>query len=331
MDNKPLVSVIIPVYNVAQYLPKCIDSILDQNYNNIEVLLINDGSTDNSGNICDEYSYKDNRIRVFHQENLGVSSARNKGIKNANGYWICFVDADDWIEKNSLMNIIISLNGNADLDMIIAKSYLYSGERFLKEKYPFKKEWISKCSEGIKLYVENEYMRGSVWGVLFQKEFLHKHDIYFPLNIGNGEDSIFIILCNIYAECVYFVDVHFYNVFERAGSASRNWTFDRVLNMVNNLTYINHYLNSNDDLSTDAKSLLNHGKLRVLLSIYSNFYSSFTFNKYFKLRNPLKNELKEKISIGDIRSGRYYVKLLNISLDLYALLIFGVTFLKKIK
>ena len=86
------VSVIISVYNVEKYLPRCIESVLNQENIDLEVLLINDGSTDSSGEICDEYARNDHRIRVFHQENSGVSSARNKGINNAAGDWICFVD-----------------------------------------------------------------------------------------------------------------------------------------------------------------------------------------------------------------------------------------------
>lgn len=94
MDN-PIISVIVPVYNVEEYLSRCIDSILAQTFTDFELLLINDGSTDNSGRICDEYIKNDSRIKVFHTKNFGVSSARNKGIENAIGKYISFVDSDD--------------------------------------------------------------------------------------------------------------------------------------------------------------------------------------------------------------------------------------------
>ena len=93
----PKISVIVPVYNVEKYLHRCVDSILAQTFNDFELLLIDDGSKDKSGAICDEYAAKDSRVRVFHKENGGVSSARNLGLENAKGDWIIFIDSDDWI------------------------------------------------------------------------------------------------------------------------------------------------------------------------------------------------------------------------------------------
>lgn len=93
-----LISVIVPVYNVKNYLCKCVDSIINQTYNNLEIILVDDGSTDGSGAICDEYVLKDSRVKVIHKENGGVSSARNLGIAQAGGEYICFVDSDDWLE-----------------------------------------------------------------------------------------------------------------------------------------------------------------------------------------------------------------------------------------
>ena len=95
MNNTDLISVIIPVYNVEQYLNRCVDSVINQTYKNLEIILIDDGSTDNSGKICDEYSQKDKRVKVIHQKNMGVSNSRNKGINIAKGKYITFVDSDD--------------------------------------------------------------------------------------------------------------------------------------------------------------------------------------------------------------------------------------------
>lgn len=100
MENKPLISVIIPVYNVDSYLSKCIESILIQTYSHLEILLIDDGSTDRSGEICDSYSFKDSRVKVFHISNSGVSAARNLGIRSANGGLISFIDSDDYVDDD---------------------------------------------------------------------------------------------------------------------------------------------------------------------------------------------------------------------------------------
>lgn len=104
-NSKPTISVIVPVYNAEKYLHRCVDSILSQTFTDFEVLLINDGSTDTSGVICDEYAQKDARVRVFHKENGGVSSARNVGIKNMRGLYSIHVDSDDWVEPSYLKDL----------------------------------------------------------------------------------------------------------------------------------------------------------------------------------------------------------------------------------
>lgn len=101
MENKPLISVIVPVYKVEQYLPRCVDSLLHQTYENLEIILVDDGSPDRCGEICEEYARKDPRIRVIHKENGGLSSARNAGIDVARGEYLGFVDSDDWVEPEA--------------------------------------------------------------------------------------------------------------------------------------------------------------------------------------------------------------------------------------
>ena len=115
VKTSPTISVIVPVYNAEKYLHRCIDSVLAQTYKDFELLLIDDGSKDSSGAICDEYAAKDTRVRVFHKENGGVSSARNLGLDNAQGEWITFVDSDDYIEENFLE----SFEGNLDADLVV--------------------------------------------------------------------------------------------------------------------------------------------------------------------------------------------------------------------
>src|SRR5690606_28111374 len=122
------ISINIPIYNAELFLKKCINSVLNQTFENFELLLINDGSTDKSGQICDDYSQKDERIKVFHKKNGGVSSARNFGIRNSSGKLLCFIDADDWIESDYLKNIISK--NNADLVISNIKSINEKGVKF---------------------------------------------------------------------------------------------------------------------------------------------------------------------------------------------------------
>ena len=133
MNVNPKISVIVPVYNTEKYLKRCIDSILAQSYSDFELLLIDDGSTDASPAICDEYATNDSRVRVFHKPNGGVSSARNLGLDNARGEWIAFVDSDDWIESEMLY-LFISKAEKTDSDIVFCNhkcimvnvSYKYS-------------------------------------------------------------------------------------------------------------------------------------------------------------------------------------------------------------
>ena len=125
---KPLISIIVPIYNVEKYLSRCINSVLSQTFPDFELLLIDDGSTDKSGYICDGYAQKDSRIKVFHIENGGVSAARNYGLDNARGEWITFVDADDWIDKDmyyKLYNEAIL----SEADIVICDFYIYYNQK----------------------------------------------------------------------------------------------------------------------------------------------------------------------------------------------------------
>lgn len=131
----PKISVIVPVYNVENYIEKCIESILSQTYTDFELLLINDGSSDKSGSICDAYMSKDQRIRVFHKKNAGVSMARNWGIKHSLGDWICFVDSDDWVENSYLEKFI----ENKELDgyTMVSQGIMYDFVSRTNENFPF--------------------------------------------------------------------------------------------------------------------------------------------------------------------------------------------------
>ena len=143
MANIPKISVIIPVYNAEKYLYRCIDSVLAQTYQDFELLLIDDGSKDSSGAICDEYAAKDARVRVFHKENGGVSSARNVGLDHARGEWITFVDADDWISMDWLKEMMT----HSDSDLVIA-DFVVEGEGQWNEILPVG-QWQGKELSGI--------------------------------------------------------------------------------------------------------------------------------------------------------------------------------------
>ena len=179
------ISVIIPIYNSSNYLHQCIDSVLKQHYEDFEVLLINDGSKDNSGIICDEYAAKDTRIRVFHKQNGGVSSARNLGLDYAKGTWITFIDSDDFIEQNFFdsVNIITLI---ADVIFTGIDKY-YDNQRTSSLRFENKTLVIEDFFENYFLF---PHFAGPV-GKFFKKQIIEKHHIRFDERLQNGEDGLF--------------------------------------------------------------------------------------------------------------------------------------------
>ena len=169
------VSIIIPVYNTEQYLPRCIDSILDQCITDFELLLIDDGSSDGSGKICDAYAEKDSRIRVLHKENGGVSSARNLGLNEAKGEWVVFVDSDDWISDNCIKLLTEPLR-NKEFDIVVG-DYRIIGE------FPYNLELSLPEGAYHETGITHTFCNGGIyimsWNKLYRKEFLLKNQLAF--------------------------------------------------------------------------------------------------------------------------------------------------------
>lgn len=181
--NSILVSIIVPIYKAEDYLPKCLDSLLAQTLPNIEILLINDGSPDKSGELCDEYSQKDSRIRVFHKENGGVSSARQYGMDNALGEYFIHVDPDDWVEPNMLKELYKRAK-ETFADMVICDYWI---EYNYKRKI-YKKEEPSNLSSNIVLRELFFSLSNSCWNKLIKLSTYRRLNIKFPLELTRGED-----------------------------------------------------------------------------------------------------------------------------------------------
>lgn len=194
-QENSLITVIVPVYKVEKYLNRCVDSILAQTYTNFECILVDDGSPDNSPVICDEYAKKDNRVRVIHKVNGGVSSARNAGLDVAKGEWVCFVDSDDWVEKNYL-EVMTSAAGKYKCDLVVCgiNEQLKSG-KFIKRSY-FSKNYLCKShSEVLKIFCflrkkpENVSSLHSPFNKLYKSSLLN--GVRFRTDIKMGEDYLF--------------------------------------------------------------------------------------------------------------------------------------------
>ena len=178
----PKVSVIVPVYRAEKYLRKCVESILAQTFRDFEVILVDDGSPDGSGAICDEYAKKDPRVRVFHKENGGVSSARNKGIDEARGEWVTFVDADDWLPENALTALYSMTSGVDIVQGIIVREDGVRVFAYRKTEVMSSKEWIGQMLRG-------RYHSGPV-AKLIRLEKIRVSVFDIPKDIVYGEDLV---------------------------------------------------------------------------------------------------------------------------------------------
>ena len=242
MSDKPLISVIVPVYKAERYLPRCIESILKQTYTNFELILVDDGTTDRSGIICDRYAEKDSRIRVIHKENGGVSTARNVGIDAAKGKWITFVDSDDWVSDNCLQ-ILIDPTFEYEYDFVIGSLEI----RELKiSRSVLKTNSYIYCNDNVETVIELISMprfHGPV-AKMYKSHILQENNIRFIEGVKDGEDKIFVVEYLKYCHSIKTTEsiVYFYNRFEGYLKAKK-------LHYVKELPYwIEKYLQSFTDL-----------------------------------------------------------------------------------
>ncbi len=185
----PIISVIVPVYKTEKYLSQCIESILAQSFTDFELLLIDDGSPDRCGEICEEYAKRDPRIRVFHQRNAGVSKARNYGLENAMGRYIAFVDSDDYVLPDYLRDLYNSLSDDKCL-------VIHTVIKFFPDGHSVRSDWPETTIEGKEAYrLLLEYgdkTIGYSCGKLFNNELIHSHHLRFPEDISLLEDLFFL-------------------------------------------------------------------------------------------------------------------------------------------
>lgn len=211
----PLLSVIVPVYNVENYLVKCINSILNQTFSDFELLLIDDGSTDNSGKMCDNFALKDRRIKVFHQPNSGLSMARNIGIEHSSGKYLSFIDSDDWIEKDMYGKMLDLVFGGKDIDIIVCGHRVLTEMGKIEEEIVFPKTISLSGIEATKLILEDKDLPSFAWNKIYKKKLFDT--IRFP----NGriyEDTATIYQIFHLSKDVQIVNGIFYNYLRREGS-----------------------------------------------------------------------------------------------------------------
>lgn len=204
-----LVSIVVPVYNMGSSLEICVDSLLKQNYSNIEILLIDDGSKDNSFQICNELKKKDDRIHVYHTENRGSGPARNTGIENANGRYIYFPDADDKLNKNAIRILVNAMeNGKFDLVVFGYESIDSKGNIVLKKQYPEMGKKGEQVRQDYSDYVAStrKYgIQGAPWNKFFDLNLIKKFSVKYPA-LRRHQDEVFISHYMCYAQRIHFIE-----------------------------------------------------------------------------------------------------------------------------
>lgn len=253
--NDSLVSIIVPVYNAEKYIDNCVTSVVNQTYSKWELLLIDDGSFDSSGMICDNYSRLNSRIRVVHQKNLGVSAARNRGIECAEGEYVAFLDVDDALPQESLKTLVNSLiDNNADVAMGIT-----CGEKW--ENHSGVEIW--KGEDGIQYSLMDDPYTYAAWGKLYRRELIG--ETRFDREIKINEDSLFVFQIMCKKPVCVCVNKEIYQYIQVSGSASRSDFSEKYFDIlkVSDLKYkkIEEQFPQMHDL---AKNMLLKARMNVL-------------------------------------------------------------------
>lgn len=216
--ENPLISVIIPVYNVERYLRECINSVVNQIYRNLEIILVDDGSTDNSPSICDEYASIDNRIRVIHQRNRGLVGARKSGISVATGDIATFVDSDDWIDLN-MYEVMVKRMIESGADIVTSGLIREYGKHLISEMESVKPgiyfgDELEKIVKSNLIDLE-KFFRSNIsihiYNKLFERKMLLKNELLIPEDISVGEDAACVYPCILDAGRITVIDQCFYH------------------------------------------------------------------------------------------------------------------------
>lgn len=304
-----LMSIIVPVYNVEQYLPRCIESILEQTVSDFELILVNDGSSDGSLNICNEYAKNDKHIIVLNQENKGVSAARNNGIDNAKGEWITFIDSDDFVESDYLERFQA---GKDDADLIVQGLEYYDNRNgnFFKQ---VRVETITLEQDNFKHIIErNDLLHlGYPFAKVYRRSLL-SDKIRFNTSISFHEDHIFVFEAMMASKSIRLVDTmaYKYRCFHSVNSLSRkrhpwNQLNDASNGMLTSLDIMkNRFLNLESDYCRSIFTFAYEPKLTAISELFRSSDDYNIIKKYYY--SIINKENLRKMYHPQNRKGKLY-------------------------
>ena len=242
---QPLLSIIVPIYNVEQYLDRCIQSILNQTYQNLEIILVDDGATDCSGAIADSYAAKDKRIKVFHKENGGLSDARNYGLEHVTGDYILFIDSDDFI-VNIMCERLITVASSNNADIVSCNYYIYRGDDDISihnmSVQDDKRTFTGMDMLRYYLLKTEPFDLNVVWNKIFKLDLFNGVE---PVRFPKGrvqEDNFTIFRLFLNANSIVTVNEPLYYYVQRAGSIMANFTRRFMIDTIESHMYMSDYL-----------------------------------------------------------------------------------------
>ncbi len=292
-----LVSIIIPTYNVENYIAKGIESCINQTYKNIEIIVIDDGSIDNTCKVVEEYLKKDNRIHLYKKENTGVSATRNLGIKKSNGDYCIFLDSDDWLELNAVETLINNIDDN-DLAMCNYCNYINGEIKEVKhyDSTILGKNYILTCASKKQYYLDSSCFK------LFDLNIIKNNNIYFDETITNIEDGLFVFNYLHYIRKAKYIDNLLWFVNKREGSVTSNAFSVSRLTCIDAINKMINDFNNNFDTH---QNLLLHLACTLRYVIISMFYSNDK-GIYKELIKKYKKELIHTTKLAEFPRSSLY-------------------------
>lgn len=289
MFKRGLISIIIPIFNIQDYLDECLESVTKQNYKNIEIILINDGSTDASAEICDIWKEKDKRIRVVHCINSGVSAARNIGLENSKGEYIYFCDGDDIVSSNILVHLSMLINEyKTQMSVCSYREFINKNEIKIDVEY---RDTIIELHEKIdkstyKNIIENERYSGYLWNKLFLHKIIFDNNIKFDLEINVLEDELFVL--QYIAKCISIVfsekSLYYYRI--RSGS---------MVNLMNSDKYFSSML----------------GREKIYLFFLEHKIDYYSFKTWNSLINYYAYLFKNLLQLNDVDKKKWALEIVK--------------------
>lgn len=285
------ISVIVPVYNVEKYLGRCIDSILDQTFTDYEIVLVDDGTKDNSGLICDRYAEKYQCIRVIHQENKGLALARKTGIENAVGKYILFVDSDDWIHKNMLEEMYCTMVENqAELVCCQYTRVNEEGKRMVDVRMDAHQIICNNSLESAYQMFVTRYLSSAAWGKMIYAPLLKKVDFKGNLAIGEEHDMVTQLLT--VAKRVIVISEGYYYYYWRTDSISHSGYNEKYYNSFKNYLYIrDKAVIDYNEIKSSINAYFAEYEMAVITAMCRN--KTYDWNVIRELQKDLKGNIKD--------------------------------------